>query len=84
MGSKGRHRCRVGNYPGARPALGGGGGGVPKPCDLRGCRLRARRKCAVCGCFPPVRLEVRGTARKWVSSPGESCICTEDGYSQDG
>ena len=26
MGSQGRHRCRVGNFPGARPALGGGGG----------------------------------------------------------
>ena len=60
VGSQGRHRCRVGNFPEARPAS----GRFPKPCDRCGCRLQARRKFAECGCFPRARLEVRGRARK--------------------
>ena len=76
VGPQGRHRCHVGNLPEARPAF-------PKPCGRRGCGLRARRKCAECGCFPRVRPEVRGRARKVCVSPGESTLCAEDGYSPD-
>ena len=51
VGAQGRQRCHAGNFPEARPAH----GEVPKPCARRGCRLRARRKCAICGCLPRAR-----------------------------
>ena len=40
--------------------------------------IRARRKCAECGCFPWARPEVRGRVRKVGVSPGESAVSSED------
>ena len=74
MGSQGRHRCRVGNFPEARPAP-GGGGGFPKPCDGSARYVGARYvgafpgrdlRCAeerTSGCLPRARV---ACARKTV------------------
>ena len=87
VGSQGRHRCRVGSFPESRPALGGGGGGggSRNPATDGGVDFgRDRGARYVCAFFSRARPEVRGRARKWVSSPGENCMCAEDGCSPDG
>ena len=72
MGSQGRHRCRVGNFPEAQAgSRGGGGGGSRNPVTVGGVDFGRDgsawyvgafpdERCAEVGVFPGRELDVRG------------------------